>query len=239
MSVIWGPGLNLNLSWKAEQKFPMEVGHPWKEGSGSVSASRVYCVQLTGWQWTKMRSVFSVSSASTTHLLIKSVHFPSFCKFNMRGQCQRNHKPYMFLKNILVSEFKKWCLPKFSILELQSEHYFSDYALLSISITAATLCGLKSQQSELSRKEEGLKHIRLKPSVNISVNFHKTTFVWFYIYKRASHLRIMSSKRFHHIMKWSEVASPVRLVCTSVNRGAHQNFSIHGILQARILSGNL
>ena len=57
----------------------------------------------------------------------------------------------MFLKNILVSEFKKFCLPKVSILELQSEHYFSDYALLSISVTAATLCGLKSQQSELGR----------------------------------------------------------------------------------------
>ena len=68
----------------------------------------------------------------------------------------------MFLKNILVSEFKKFCLPKVSILELQSEHYFSDNALLSISITAATLCGLKSQQSELGRKEEGLKHIRLE-----------------------------------------------------------------------------
>lgn len=81
----------------------------------------------------------------------------------MRGQYQRNNQPYMFLKNTPGSEFKKWGLPKVSILEFQSEHYFSDYALLSIPIAAATMCGLrKSQQSELGRKEEGLKHIRLE-----------------------------------------------------------------------------
>eukprot|EP00069_Balaena_mysticetus_P017365 bmy_02165T0 len=42
-----------------------------------------------------------------------------------------------------------------SIIELQREHYFSDYALLSTLIDAATLFGLReSQQSKLGRKKE-------------------------------------------------------------------------------------
>lgn len=62
----------------------------------------------------------------------------------------------MVLKNTSVSDsVLKCCLPKVSIIELQREHYFSDYALLSTLIDAATLFGLReSQQSKLGRKKE-------------------------------------------------------------------------------------